>query len=205
MTDYRALCAELVKAWDATADFDFNDFGHAAADIVTRARAALAQPKPVVLTRPDCFNFAMDFLGGTEEVEVRNYIERLESAASAAQPEPAAPTDEEIEEWADAASEAPLEEMDPEIYGWRRCFTKEEFGASIRAALTRWGTPAIQPVPASERLPGPENKTTDDECWFWDPISGCWFLLPGSPLNDHYTHWLPHWALPVPGVEGADE
>jgi hypothetical protein len=47
MTDtYRALCAELVKAWDATADFDFNDFGHAAADIVTRARAALAQPEP---------------------------------------------------------------------------------------------------------------------------------------------------------------
>jgi precorrin isomerase len=49
-TDYRALCAELVKAWDATADFDFNDFGHAAADIVTRARAALAQPEPVAPT-----------------------------------------------------------------------------------------------------------------------------------------------------------
>jgi hypothetical protein len=42
--DFRALCAELVKAWDTTADFDFNDFGHAAADIVTRARAALAEP-----------------------------------------------------------------------------------------------------------------------------------------------------------------
>jgi hypothetical protein len=40
--DFRALCAELVKVWDTTADFDFNDFGHAAADIVTRARAALA-------------------------------------------------------------------------------------------------------------------------------------------------------------------
>jgi hypothetical protein len=53
-------------------------------------RAALAQPEPVVLTRPDCFNFAMDFLGGTEESEVRNYIERLESAASVAQPEPVA-------------------------------------------------------------------------------------------------------------------
>ena len=60
----------------------------------------------------------------------------------AAQPEPVAPTDEEIEEWADAASEAPLEEMDPEIYGWRRCFTKEQFGASIREALACWGTPA---------------------------------------------------------------
>jgi hypothetical protein len=62
--------------------------------------------------------------------------------AALAQPEPVAPTDEEIEEWADASSEVPLEEMDPEVHGWRRCFTKEEFGASIRAALARWGTPA---------------------------------------------------------------
>ena len=51
MTDtFRALCTELVEAWDATADFDFNDFGHAAADIVTCARAALAQPAPVAPT-----------------------------------------------------------------------------------------------------------------------------------------------------------
>ena len=48
--DYKALCAELVKAWDATADFDFNDFGHAAADIVTRARSMLAQPDPLAPT-----------------------------------------------------------------------------------------------------------------------------------------------------------
>lgn len=45
-TDFRALCAELVETWDATADFNFNDFGHAAADIVDRARAALATPPP---------------------------------------------------------------------------------------------------------------------------------------------------------------
>ena len=40
--DYRAICAELVETWDATADFDFKDFGHAAADIVDRARTLLA-------------------------------------------------------------------------------------------------------------------------------------------------------------------
>ena len=44
MTDtFRAMCAELVEAWDATSDFDFNDFGHAAADIADRARALLDQ------------------------------------------------------------------------------------------------------------------------------------------------------------------
>jgi hypothetical protein len=63
------------------------------------------------------------------------------SENSPAQPEPA-PTDEEIEEWADASSEVPLEEMDPEVHGWRRCFTKEEFGETIRAVLARYGTPA---------------------------------------------------------------
>ena len=48
-TTFRALCAELVEAWYGTSDFDFNDFGHAAADIVTRARAALAE-QPVAPT-----------------------------------------------------------------------------------------------------------------------------------------------------------
>ena len=44
--DFRALCVELVETWDATADFNFNDFGHAAADIVDRARTAIATPPP---------------------------------------------------------------------------------------------------------------------------------------------------------------
>jgi hypothetical protein len=56
-----------------------------------------------------------------------------------ATPAPEPPTDGEIEEWADAATEVPLEAMDPDIHGWQRCFTKEEFCASIRAALERWG------------------------------------------------------------------
>ena len=43
MTDFRALCKELVEAWDNSDDFDFNDFGHATSGIVNRARAALAE------------------------------------------------------------------------------------------------------------------------------------------------------------------
>jgi hypothetical protein len=62
---------------------------------------------------------------------------RTALATTFSPPEP--PTDEEIEEWAEAATEVPLEEMDPDIHGWQRCFTKEEFCASIRAALERWG------------------------------------------------------------------
>ena len=44
--DFRALAQELVETWDATADFNFNDFGHAATDLIYRARAALATPPP---------------------------------------------------------------------------------------------------------------------------------------------------------------
>jgi hypothetical protein len=46
MADFRALCAELVEALHAhTSLYE----GHEC-DLVTRARAALAQPEPVALT-----------------------------------------------------------------------------------------------------------------------------------------------------------
>jgi hypothetical protein len=109
-------------------------------------------------------------------------------AALEAQPKPVAPTESDVTEL---------------FYRHMGEGSEVGFENAIAEALARWGRSTPQPVAVSERLPGPENKTTDDECWFWDPISGCWFLLPGSPLNDHYTHWLPHWALPVPAGEGA--
>jgi hypothetical protein len=110
-----------------------------------------AQPEPVVLTRPDCFNFAMDFLGGTEEVEVRNYIERLESAARAvlAQPEPQGPSELELE-----AIELKLwDKHRTKGYMGEEFMYDNDFSAALdeyRAALARWGRPAIGPVPKRE-------------------------------------------------------
>ncbi len=110
-----------------------------------------AQPEPVVLTRPDCFNFAMDFLGGTEEVEVRNYIERLESAARAvlAQPEPQGPSELELE-----AIELKLwDKHRTKGYMGEEFMYDNDFSAALdeyRAALARWGRPAIGPVPGVE-------------------------------------------------------
>ena len=46
MTDYKQLCAELVDIWDATADFDYKDFGQAVANLVVRASASLTEPEP---------------------------------------------------------------------------------------------------------------------------------------------------------------
>ncbi len=157
-----------------------------------------AQPEPVVLTRPDCFNFAMDFLGGTEEVEVRNYIERLESAARAvlAQPEPQGPTDEEL-----LASVR-------HFYGDQAAadMGAEDDLRTARAVFARWGRPAIEPVSGSERLPGPEDCDAEGRCWWWNSYENMWDLIDLEyrvrAEFPHSTHWLPRWALPVPGLKG---
>ena len=63
----------------------------------------------------------------------------------------------------------------------------------------RCGTPTAQPVPVSERLPGPEDCDSEGMCWWWDEDDDMWRLR-----SEHrhwllcWTHWLPHWALPVP-------
>jgi hypothetical protein len=122
-----------------------------------------------------------------QPVEYTDWKRRYNAAiartrAALAQSEPAAPTDEEIEEWADASSEVPLEEMDPDIHGWRRCFKKKEFGASIRAALARWGTPPVHPVPVSER-PWERDGWRDEQgrCWWTankpGPLPPVWWMV----------------------------
>jgi hypothetical protein len=63
------------------------------------------------------------------------------------------------------------------------------------------------PVPVSERLPGPEDCDAEGRCWMCGKVEGDWRLIstdnPGVPqLKYAFSHWLPHWALPVPGVEG---
>jgi len=80
----------------------------------------------------------LDCFGSTFNIPIEtSVVTRARAALATPPPEP--PTDQEIDEWADAATEVPLEEMDPDINGWQRCFTKEEFCASIRAVLKRWG------------------------------------------------------------------
>jgi hypothetical protein len=76
--------------------------------------------------------------------------------------------------------------------------------AAARAAIAHFGRPAIEPVPVSERLPGPEDCDKEGCCWWWDYGQDSWSQgMPEYCINRH-THWLPHYALPVPGVEGAD-
>ena len=113
----------------------------------------------------------------------------LEGGAALAQPEPQGlePTDDELQKAADA-----LRDKDDTL-------SLVEYA---RTVLARYGRPAIEPVPVSERLPKPEEcGHPEGECWWFDPASdGAWYI---DTYQGNYTHWLPHWALPAPQQEAG--
>ena len=70
-----------------------------------------------------------------------------------------------------------------------------------RAVLARWGNSVLQPVPVSERLPGPEDCDAEGRCW-WHGEGGDmvgWTYQDSEGLSYYKaTHWLPAYALPQP-------
>ena len=157
ITDWKALCAELIDEWDAASgDPDLISFAIA----IDRARAALAQPEPV------------------------------------------GPTDEELKAayWEAFVEAAP-------------CGADESWLAGLRA-VARLSHPTPQPIPVSERLPGPEDCDADGFCWWFsaaDPtvgtfgVAACWVLRKREPDDDDWrTHWLPATALPLPRQPAPD-
>ena len=56
-----------------------------------------------------------------------------------------------------------------------------------------------QPVPVSERLPGPEDCDSEGRCWWFDSSRvEYWFYLEPENRSPRETHWLPYHALPLP-------
>ena len=135
--------------------------------------------------------------------------------AALAQPEPEGPTDEELVRHYDRAVASAIA-----IRVAVRALTNEDRDAAtvagIRAVLARWGHPTIEPVPVSERLPGPEdccgNPRNGRGRWCWGLVlpqtdAGTpvvWRLMLVECLIDEATHWLPHHALPIPTPEGCE-
>jgi hypothetical protein len=182
-TDFRSLCAELLRAWQ---------FGDDIAGPMNRARAELAKPEPVNPPMPvpgDAEGLAEVFWGRYD------------------QPEPVAPTDEEIDalerdHWQSTGvvNESLQQE---ELFNYR---------AFLRAGLSRWGRPATQPVPVSER-PWEREGWCDAEgqCWLrrkHEEDGVTWRLMaPASVFDDampiYYAEALPHHALPTPEATNA--
>jgi hypothetical protein len=133
------------------------------------------------------------------------------TAAALAQPEPQGPSDKELlelmpeamrDEFSYAArtcSDAMGGRVKPSIFRVALNTAALEYA---QAVLQRYGRPAIESVPVSERLPGPEDCDAEGRCWMCGKVEGDWRLIstdnPGVPqLKYAFSHWLPHWALPV--------
>ena len=166
--DFRALCAELVEAFE-----DENTYTQRV-ELITRARAALATPPPEVPTvmealaaRPLLEQVARlgDCIGAKTVGEVMAISGRaaawleanppgqpvaieprgcpLPGACSCVEPAtspPEAPTDEDVAAWVDTPFDNVPDEMpsEDELKEYR-CFTEKGLGRTIRAALERWG------------------------------------------------------------------
>jgi hypothetical protein len=71
--------------------------------------------------------------------------------------------------------------------------------AFAHAVLARSARPAIlAPVPVSERLPGPGDCDAEGRCWLTSVDVEPGWVTDNPEQCTNWTHWLPHWALPVP-------
>jgi len=158
---------------------------------------------------------ADDLEGITEELVIPEYAhtekERTdaslalvaEARALLSQPEPEGPTDEEILNLSqehqvpyamcDGGVIYPLQagaDMKDDVLSFAR--------ALIAADRARWGRPAIKPVPVSERLPGKGDCDSEGRCWLTSVDVEPGWVTDNPEQCTNWTHWLPHYALPVP-------
>jgi hypothetical protein len=123
----------------------------------------------------------------------------VRARAALAQPGPQGPSDEDLLALAQKLDDLPVQAP----------------FAFARAALARWGRPAIEPVPVAERLPGPEDCDAEGRCWWLkqaanpehDLLTPTWHLQRHGPAGStffKYTHWLPYYTLPVPTSDRPD-
>ena len=127
--------------------------------------------------------------------------------AALAQPEPVAPSDDELLLMAcmtDLVYDTGCGAF-PSSFIEGTDITRETL-AVARAVRARWARPAIEPVPVSERLPGEGDCDAEGRCWWWivDQPGELphWIYCQLEVLSwTNFTAWLPHHALPVPGAE----
>jgi len=131
------------------------------------------------------------------------YSEQLAEAAARAllaeaQPQPVGTTDEE---W-DALKERLWDHYETRGYQGERFMYEGDFGTALDLArqelLARWGRPAPEPVSLAERLPTAQDCDAEGRCWLWAIHLSGWIYRSECVSLPGISHWLPHWALPVP-------
>jgi len=155
MTDFRTLCARMADELDHYRQLLMDD-RREAHSLAVEARAALAQPEP--LTDKGVAELVAALKNDAECVEVEHYdlcsmtAEQMRRAADLlerlAQPEPQVPTDEEIDDWHGRCAD--LTRVGEADHYWAFDLGHDEVAGVVRAALARWGRPAIEPMPQQE-------------------------------------------------------
>jgi hypothetical protein len=161
---------------------------------------------------------ALDKVQDWDTTRVGDAMDAVESALLAA-PEAVGVTDEAVEDAAETIYESMrLAHRQPhkgETPKWDRLgnsLMQAEARGCARAVLSRYGTVHPTPVPVGERLPGASDCMANPRngeglwCWGWvqhDPskFTGRWRMIRLDWLTDEATHWLPHWALPLPEAQ----
>ena len=220
MTDFRALCAELVEKWDNAAELD--DLCDVA-DVMDRARAALAQPEPQEPTDEELFELSLKTrLIGSIAVAAACHPDKVDPRDACA-PAHTATLDfarAVLARWGRPAIE-PVPKPEEQVLA-RVEFAEREFNCPSDVVLRQYcddwfyGDPercevdpvdlcrgAIKlfaqipaPISVSERLPGPEDCDAEGRSWFGGK-RGIWMLMTSKyAMADSF--WLPHHALPVP-------
>ena len=206
MADFRALCAELAGCLQGRKDLECGWPGEdPEQDLLDRARAMLDQP--VGCNYPSCVEDSED------ERCSRWLTGECQGPDSGARTEPEGPTDEEILALSQGHEVSYTLSDGSVVYPMQEGSDMKDAVLSFtRAVLARWGCPAIEAVPVSERLPGPEDCDEEGCCWWWrtDGVEEHWELTSlGDPIRHNescaphvsYTHWLPYTAIPTPTRE----
>lgn len=224
MTDFRALCAELIEAV-------LSDDSHIdCVQIARRARTALAQPAPPAegdVTDAElnamwnCSGIADEYGNHTgnifEFARAAIALDRTRRApvlkekgiCPACEGSPTAANNPCAVCGCSAAP--PAEGEVGELVEWLRQ-TGDLIQPSHLAEHQRYKRAAdllsqrhSAPVPVAERSPEPEDCDGEGRCWWWNPPTylagtGWWEFEPYEWIEDA-THWLPAHALPLPAGE----
>jgi hypothetical protein len=212
MTDFRALCARMADELDHYRQLLMDD-RRATHALATEARTTLAQPEPQgppkncwlddephLCPSPCVFDDPSEVIDDCVKARYLSEKNKPKEACkyyrTTAQPEPQGPTlnCDEID--------VPWSHLGDDFHVYKEGYTAG-WAEGVSAALARWGRPAIEPVPVSERLPGPEDCDAEGRCWVGINLGSCGhrsWILDLIADNDSGC-WLPHHALPVPKRE----
>jgi hypothetical protein len=209
MTDFRALCAELLQALETEGYAHWTQAPNED-ELCLRVRAALAQPElpgPKLIYRYSPVTIAE--CGGPCE----QGPQYCDCGQIKGEPKPQEVTDEELLGIEDL--EATWNAQADAFNSWDKLGIDEIVWWAQRQALARSGRPTVEPVPVSERfefsvLDGEyEEQAGGTATTYSQALSeGQHYLAMYSQDGPHSLELrrvevLPHWALPVPKVNNT--